>query len=133
MDKVQVGAVDHGLYVIHWKKEHGGGTSLASVGSDAGGRRWFAATNWIEVPSFDWSAVDWLEPVGSLLERYKSAAEEIVCMQHMHEGRGGCHGSCPICCASVALGMDKYLRKDGDKERVAELQKLHGYPELSRG
>lgn len=59
---------------------------------------------------------------------YLKALEEIVCMQHMHEGRGGCHGPCPICCASVKLGIEKYLRNPGDKERVAELQRKHDYP-----
>jgi hypothetical protein len=44
----------HGLYELSWKV---GGTSLAAVGSDASGLRWFAPTNWVSVPSFDWSPV----------------------------------------------------------------------------
>ncbi len=43
----------HGLYVLEWKD---GGYSLASVGSDSAGRRWFAPTNWVRVPWFKWGA-----------------------------------------------------------------------------
>lgn len=57
MTKTQVALVRHGLYVIHWKESEGGGTSLASVGSDCAGRRWFAATNWVSGPGFDWHAI----------------------------------------------------------------------------
>lgn len=48
--------LEHGVYRIRWKDDDGG-TSVAAVGSDASGRRWFAPTNWITVPSFDWSKV----------------------------------------------------------------------------
>lgn len=65
MDKVDAQQVPHGLYVIHWKKSEGGGSSIASVGSDSKGRRWFAPTNWLTVPSFDWKAVDHVELVCS--------------------------------------------------------------------
>ena len=44
-----------GLYRIHWKDE---GTSLAAVGQSGGGLAWYAPTNWIHVPSFDWSRVE---------------------------------------------------------------------------
>jgi len=54
MTKEEAQGVEHGLYRIHWKD---GGTSLASVGSDASGRRWFAPTNWITVPWFDWCVI----------------------------------------------------------------------------
>ena len=47
MKKEDVQKLNHGLYVIHWKKKSGGGTSLASVGSLRDGSRWFAPTNWI--------------------------------------------------------------------------------------
>lgn len=57
MTKTDVEKLGHGLFVLHWKKSEGGGTSLASVGSDPAGRRWFAATNWVSGPSFDWYAV----------------------------------------------------------------------------
>lgn len=53
-EKVQ--KLNHGLYVLGWKT---GGTSLASVGSNENGSRWFAPTNWIKVPYFDWSEVAW--------------------------------------------------------------------------
>lgn len=57
MTKEQVAALQHGLYIIYWKEANGGGHSMAAVGSDSGGRRWYAATNWITVPSFDWRPV----------------------------------------------------------------------------
>src|ERR1700683_198033 len=54
--------VPPGLYWIHWAS---GGTSLASVGMKEDGQRWYAPTNWISVPSFDWSKVDKVEPLSS--------------------------------------------------------------------
>lgn len=54
MTKSQVEMLDHGVYRIYWKS---GGYSLASVGSDERGERWYAPTNWLIVPGFDWSAV----------------------------------------------------------------------------
>jgi hypothetical protein len=59
--------------------------------------------------------------------KFQNALEDILCMQHFHEGNGGCHGPCPVCAAAGALGFDKYLRKTGDQERFAVLQKKHGY------
>lgn len=55
--------VPHGLFIIYWKESKGGGTSVASVGSDATGRRWFAPTNWITVPGFQWNDIDRVERV----------------------------------------------------------------------
>lgn len=52
---LEFGNMPHGLYWLHWSNGEGG--SLAAVGSDASGRRWYAPTNWIRVPSFDWSKV----------------------------------------------------------------------------
>lgn len=46
--------INHGLYRIFWKE---GGSSLAAVGSDASGRRWYQPTNWISGPGFDWTKV----------------------------------------------------------------------------
>lgn len=54
MTKKEVQSLPHGLYRLEWFE---GGSSLASVGSDAKGRRWFAATNWISGPSFNWRPV----------------------------------------------------------------------------
>jgi hypothetical protein len=51
----------HGLYRVFWKE---GGSSLAAVGSGPDGRRWLAATNWINIASrFDWSLVHHVEPI----------------------------------------------------------------------
>ena len=58
MTENEVAEVGHGLYVLNWK---GGGYSLAAVGTNANGLRWYAPTNWIGVPSFDW------EPVHSVI------------------------------------------------------------------
>lgn len=46
MTKEEVQKLKHGLYKLHWKKKHGGGYSLASVGSLHDGSRWFAPSNW---------------------------------------------------------------------------------------
>jgi len=54
MTKSEVEMLGHGLYRIYWKS---GGYSLAAVGSDEAGNRWFAATNWTSGPSFDWTQV----------------------------------------------------------------------------
>lgn len=47
----------HGLYALYWR---GGGVSLAAVGSDAFGGRWFAPANWLGsgVPCHEWDAVE---------------------------------------------------------------------------
>lgn len=47
MNKSKVQDLKHGLYRVHWKKKHGGGSSLAAVGTDHKGCRWIAPTNWI--------------------------------------------------------------------------------------
>jgi len=63
MHKISFGfqQVSHGLYLIVWKD---GGSSLASVGSDSAGRRWYAPTNWVNgMPCFDWEAVDHLRVI----------------------------------------------------------------------
>jgi hypothetical protein len=44
----------NGIYRIYWRDE---GSSLASVGRNAAGDVWFAPTNWITVPSYDWSII----------------------------------------------------------------------------
>ncbi len=54
MPKTAIPPYELGLYRLWWKD---GGSSLASVGCDKSGNRWFAPTNWIEVPSFDWKPV----------------------------------------------------------------------------
>lgn len=45
-----------GLYILFWSDEPGD-LSLAAVGQDSAGRLWFAPTNWLTVPSYDWSQV----------------------------------------------------------------------------
>lgn len=54
MSKAQAKKLQHGIYRIFWKT---GGSSLASVGSDREGNRWFAATNWISGNCIDWRPV----------------------------------------------------------------------------
>lgn len=54
MRKQEARKLRHGLYLLAWKS---GGHSLAAVGSDEDGNRWFAATNWITVPCHDWRPV----------------------------------------------------------------------------
>ena len=52
----------HGIYRLYWKQ---GGSSVASVGSLADGTRWFAPSNWINVPSTDWSNVSYVELIAT--------------------------------------------------------------------
>jgi hypothetical protein len=47
-----------GLYFLYWKE---GGGSVAAVGMDERGRHWYAPTNWISVPSFNWFKVEKVE------------------------------------------------------------------------
>lgn len=47
-----------GVFRLFWKS---GGFSWASVGSDSSGNLWFAPSNWVTVPSFDWSDVERVE------------------------------------------------------------------------
>lgn len=50
----------HGVYRIYWKE---GGCSLAAVGSDHRGDRWYAPTNWVSGPSFRWTPVERVEAI----------------------------------------------------------------------
>lgn len=64
--------VNPGLWRLHWND---GGSSLASVGCDESGRRWFAPVNWVGgVPCFDWSMVE----VAELIEAHNS--RETLCI-----------------------------------------------------
>lgn len=47
-------SLDHGLYILFWKD---GGLSVAAVGSNESGDRWYAPTNWVSVPSYNWKPV----------------------------------------------------------------------------
>lgn len=47
MTTKQVQQLNHGFYVIFWKKSCGGGYSYAAVGSMSNGNRWMAPTNWV--------------------------------------------------------------------------------------
>lgn len=53
MKKEDVKKLNHGLYIIKWKKKNGGGTSLASVGSTSNGDRWLAPCNWVSGSTSD--------------------------------------------------------------------------------
>lgn len=51
--------IDHkelvnGLYEVYWED---GGTSLVAVGRNAHGDVWYAPTNWVNVPSYDWEKI----------------------------------------------------------------------------
>jgi hypothetical protein len=54
MTKIKANKLPLGLYKILWKE---GGASLAAVGEDDHGNRWFAPSNWLHVPSFDWRII----------------------------------------------------------------------------
>ena len=62
MTRADVAALKHGLYRLRWKE--GGRYSVAAVGSDYDGNRWYAPTNWIGgIPCFDWSKVKAAFPI----------------------------------------------------------------------
>lgn len=50
-----------GMYLIRWKS---GGTSVASVGQDAKGNLWYAPSNWIAVPGWDWDIIESVTHLG---------------------------------------------------------------------
>jgi hypothetical protein len=52
-----VARLPHGLYMLDWTEEQGGGFSLAAVGSFPSGERWFAPTNWVSLEGGDWAHV----------------------------------------------------------------------------
>lgn len=62
-------AVKRGLYRVFWKQSHGGGESIAAVGSTPSGTRWLAACNWVgfatDQDKIDaaWEAVERLETI----------------------------------------------------------------------
>lgn len=60
MKEADLGNVEHGVYVLFWKS---GGESLAAVGSDRSGKRWYAPTNWVSVPSYNWRLVSKVEEI----------------------------------------------------------------------
>ena len=51
-----------GLYKIYWNS---GGHSVASVGYDACGNRWFAPTNWVSGHSYNWGGVKEIELIAT--------------------------------------------------------------------
>lgn len=53
---VSEGAFPDGIYLIKWVE---GGSSLAAVGTKEDGTRWYAPTNWINLPpQSDWTMVE---------------------------------------------------------------------------
>jgi hypothetical protein len=46
MKKEEVAKLLLGIYRIFWKKKHGGGSSVASVGYTHDGTKWMAPSNW---------------------------------------------------------------------------------------
>lgn len=51
-----------GLYRVFWY-EAPDRSSLAAVGQNSKGEYWFAPTNWLQVPSYNWFAVQRVEPI----------------------------------------------------------------------
>ena len=73
----EVRKLKHGLYLVHWKPSHGGGTSLAAVGSYGNGDRWLAPTNWIAIGGHEHAARNW------------RAVEKMQLLQLIDKLRGG--------------------------------------------
>ncbi len=57
-----VTTIKNGLYRIYWK---GGGSSLAVVGCNKSGDQWFAPTNWVSGPSYNynWGEIVDIRPI----------------------------------------------------------------------
>lgn len=47
----EVNKLPLGVYIIHWRKKHGGGRSLAALGNTIPGKRWLAPCNWLSFKS----------------------------------------------------------------------------------
>ncbi len=69
MTRDEAKALKRGLYRIFWKESHGGGTSIAAIGSTGNGNRWLAPTNWVGFSTDDdkiadsWDAVERVEVI----------------------------------------------------------------------
>jgi hypothetical protein len=65
----QVAKLEYGVYRLHWKE---GGSSLAAVGGDEAGWRWYAPCNWVTHPvSRDGGRIlsDWASVASAVLIR----------------------------------------------------------------
>lgn len=66
-----------GVYVLYWKD---GGSSVASVGVNHKGHRWFVPSNWLfsgnDGPCFDWWRVDRVEKIEPSYEPQKATIVE---------------------------------------------------------
>jgi hypothetical protein len=60
MNKDEIERVKHGLYRIYWSEDPED-LSVCAVGSNEKGLRWYAPTNWISGPSFDWEKIHHVE------------------------------------------------------------------------
>jgi hypothetical protein len=54
----EVFKLECGVYFLKWKSGMG---SVAAVGIDRVGETWYAPSNWITVPSYDWDIVESVE------------------------------------------------------------------------
>jgi hypothetical protein len=56
----------NGLYRIYWKKNEGGGTSLAAIGILENGYRWIAPINWVHPSEIQdvWELIEEVEELG---------------------------------------------------------------------
>lgn len=65
MLKSEADKIKSGVYRIFWKREKGGGSSVASVGRTASNYPWLAPSNWISPPSTkgyrEWHKVERVE------------------------------------------------------------------------
>lgn len=101
--------IGHGLFVLHWKE---GGSSLASVGSDRAGNRWYAPTNWISGPCLDWSKVARVVPIDT--ERCNELEAELTAAKRETARDLREH----LRAANARSGMEK-LREERDSWKAA--------------
>lgn len=68
--------LEFGAYRVYWKSDPTQ-SSIAAIGQDSAGRYWLAPTNWVTVPTFDWSGVERVELIAKWPEdRANTTAEE---------------------------------------------------------
>jgi hypothetical protein len=58
MTNSEVHALKNGIYRLFWEE---GDPAVAAVGRDEEGDVWYAPTNWISVPNFNWSNIQRVE------------------------------------------------------------------------
>jgi hypothetical protein len=66
MTQEEIAHIPDGVYRLFWNAWPGcnAGQSVAAVGTDSQGKRWFAPANWVTgIPCFEWHKVRAISPI----------------------------------------------------------------------